>query len=412
MFDINAIHPLYIFFLTLPLIQIFSLLILNKKLYLNLLKCFNFFFFVLNIILIIIQGYLWGWFLILNRFIDLEILYIFDMNQIKYNYYFLLMIIFMLIFYIYFYLQKMKISLPRRIWIYPSCFAFLISPIIVKYIFSTTNRIEKRLKYISYIDQSTQNYNANFSEKIQSQVLLYNPISFIRDNSFNEIKRLKSFDVRKTIFPFFQRPNVESSKTEELKIAESLCNEKETIINQDHPAFRKIKKNKSSYPYNIVLIVLESYEPNESDSFENKIEKPLKFFDELKKDSFCLNQCFANAQASYEGETALSSALPVWGTVNSKENGLYVVTQRKNWLSILKEHNYKTYFLTSWDCEFKLPPDSNLIYLKKLFKIDDTITTSKIDCYTFPFITAGIEQVSNLFDENLSFHRDMLDNKI
>ncbi|MGI4850343.1 MAG: LTA synthase family protein, partial [Janthinobacterium lividum] len=31
---------------------------------------------------------------------------------------------------------------------------------------------------------------------------------------------------------------------------------------------------------------------------------------------------------------------------------------------------------------------------------------------TFPFITAGIEQVSNLFDENLSFHRDMLDNKI
>src|SRR3546814_667206 len=154
--------------------------------------------------------------------------------------------------------------------------------------------------------------------------------------------------------------------------------------------------------YNIVVIILETFEPKESKSFLGK-ESPLKFFEELKKDSLVLDQCFSNAQASYEGEAAISSSLPIWGIVNGKRNGLFAWSRTKSFLTLLKENGYYTYFSTTWNSKASLLSSLQEQALK-LFSIDtkNDIFYSKADNYTNAFMIAGIQNISELFNEHLS----------
>jgi arylsulfatase A-like enzyme len=416
MYDINFIKSFENFFVLYFMINMIFIFFLKDNLYKDFVYIYRNMYIGLAIILILSHGYLWAWVEETHRFVGLEFLYIRNIPTAKFNYLFIFVSIFFLcLFFLIFkfLVNKLRFKINRffslaTILLFPSVLFFLNTQI-----FALTVNLSRMWMY-EPTDSTDSTCTSDSSAKTENNYLALNPISFLFDNSISEIRRVKSFDKKKTLLPFFQRSQQDCSSEDKNRLAQKLLGSNEFIQDINFPAHRLRIQNRL-YPqnnYNIVMIVLESFETNDNSSFDFTDQKPLKFLEKLKKDSLYFENCFANAQASYEGETALSMSLPVWGIVNGKQDGIYYYSQKKAWLSLLKENNYQTYFLTSWDpgTPITLTGKSAAIAKRWLgFNIPEKVL---VDCYTCPFVLANIENISPLFTKDLVHSEKMYDSII
>jgi len=395
------------------LVQFILLLFLPPNIYQKEFLFFKYCFFTFTLLVISIQGYLWGWVRGLNRFVGLELPYILDIPFIKYDYYYSAITLLLLLccVFIYFRIEKSKKKIqflhPISVSLVLGFPLFFLSPILS--IYSYTQWLPK----IWIFDEKTMAYTPDSWALINDHYLAFNPIGFLVDNSLTELYRVQSFNINKKLSPFFQRPNLPESESN-VNLVKNNLGPQEKYIDAKYPAYRMATKDqtKNLKPYNVVLIVLETYEPNESESFSHKTDKPLRYFEQLKKESLVLNQCFANAQTTYEGETALGQSMPVWGIINGKEDGMYLYSKKKNWLSIFKESGYFPYYSTSWDSRVHINIDGIQGKILKFLNVDNALKNIKIDPYSHPFILSGIENVSDLFDDDLKWSKLMVDSDI
>ena len=161
--------------------------------------------------------------------------------------------------------------------------------------------------------------------------------------------------------------------------------------------------------------MLESWEDaHSSPSLNGKEVCARPFFEKIKKSSLVLNQCFANAYCSYQGESALSSALPIWGFITASKPEILFYSYTKSFVSLLKEHGYSTYFSPSWDpIIYSSGILSELVYSEGLSnKIGTAIKnyiqksksrhlySSSIHISITPFVIAGIQKVADVLDED------------
>jgi len=114
---------------------------------------------------------------------------------------------------------------------------------------------------------------------------------------------------------------------------------------EGYPLFRKF-----NYPdgerknMNVVIFVMESWSAKFIGSLGGKVEAA-PFFSSLSKDGMLLNNCFANAQRSYEGLSATLGSLPSWKKMSLDQGGLLYQTRLEPAVSSLKRYGYETIFV-------------------------------------------------------------------
>lgn len=396
--DLNTLRSFYPLFLSIFLYRVSTTLFINTE---NINHGSCNLYTIFNVISIFILGFLWGWVPHVGRFVGLEILYIKDMNEIRFDYSFIGLSLFLACFYLFMSFKTRRKSSEKSmslwIWILGICSI----PALLLAISIMIGRIHSIFSHYYLLDETNERYVSKYNDYLDKSALSDNPIHFFYNNSVRDFLRIVYSGANRKMITFFQRPNIELSNSEKLKISSTLMSKSEFLFDIKFPAYRKAIKTKAKR-YNIVVIILETFEPKESKSFSGK-ENPLKFFEELKQDSLVLDQCFANAQASYEGESAISSSLPIWGIVNGKINGLFACSRTKSFLTLLKENGYYTYFSTTWDNKAPLLSSFQEQTLKILsINTKKDIFYSKADYYTNAFMIAGIQNISELFNEHLS----------
>jgi hypothetical protein len=396
--DLNTLRFFYPLFLSVFLYRVSTTLFINtteiNQGSYNLYTAFN----VLNIFLL---GFLWGWVPDVGRFVGLEILYIKDMSEVRFDYSFIGLSLFLACSYCFMCFKIRRKSSEKIIFLWTWILGVCGIPALLLAVFIIIGSIHSIFSHYYLLDDTNKKYVSKYNDYLDKSTLSENPIHFFYNNSVRDFLKILSSGTNKKMLPFFQRPYVEVSNSEKFKMVNLLLSKNESLFNIKFPAYRKAQKANAKH-YNIVVIILESFEPKESKSFLGK-ENPIKFFEELKKDSLVLDQCFANAQASYEGEAAISSSLPIWGIINGKINGLFACSRTKSFLTLLKENGYYTYFSTTWDSKAPLLSPFQEQTLK-FFSINTNkdIFYSKTDYYTHAFMIAGIQNISELFNEHLS----------
>lgn len=352
---------------------------------------------------LMIAGFLWGWLPASHRFSSLEVIYTLKTPGIHYDfsYAFLAIILGILILGAQKYIAKFISTRLTNV-----NFLSLIHPFVVIGICVFIGYAKQVDHHKHLLDEETPLYISNYNHHLANTALLHNPFSHFIEQGLKECLRIKSFGWHKQMLPFFERPNLQFTIQEQSNhLAVSLAAD-ETIPYPQYPALRVKKGRKAFKKFNIVIIVLETLETDQSDSFK-AYENPYKFLDEFKKSSLQFEHCFANSECSYEGESAISSALPIWGVMNASQSGLLATSYNKGYLTVLKGHGYNSEFSPTWNATTSLLKSVPVLrrFFEAIFSLigyGDNSLTFKMDHYTLPFLMAGIQKISPLFDQHLN----------
>ncbi len=351
----------------------------------------------LSLLFVAFIAFLWGWYPAINKPVGLEFLYLRDMKDISYDYAYLVIFFLISPFLYHRVFHSQDISYKKET--FQNVLAIFILPPALIITFHLTSGIQNYKENNNLYENGK--YTLKYNDLVERDSFNKNPLQYFLSNSLSEYLRIKGFGQEKRLLPFFVRPNLNLSKTEiENYIQQNLASD-EKIISKDFPAFRFKEAGDTSKKPNVVVIVLETLEESTSDSFKGR-ETPLKFIEELKKDSLYCEHCFANSEASYEGESAISSSLPIWGVVSAKNTGLITHSLSSSYLKILKKRGYSSEFSTTWDSTANILTRYQKLFLS-LFPINKDRFKTNVDFYSLPFMIAGIENISPLFDNFLSY---------
>jgi len=113
----------------------------------------------------------------------------------------------------------------------------------------------------------------------------------------------------------------------------------------EYPLFRKYNyPENGGRKLNVVIFLMESWSAKFMGSLGGKVEAA-PFFSTLSKEGMLLNNCFANAQRSYEGLTATLGSMPSWKGMSLDQGGLLYQTRLEPAVSALKRNGYETIFI-------------------------------------------------------------------
>ena len=113
----------------------------------------------------------------------------------------------------------------------------------------------------------------------------------------------------------------------------------------EYPLFRKYNyPENGGRKLNVVIFLMESWSAKFMGSLGGKVEAA-PFFSSLSKEGMLLNNCFANAQRSYEGLTATLGSMPSWKGMSLDQGGLLYQTRLEPAVSALKRNGYDTIFI-------------------------------------------------------------------
>ncbi|MBI3609014.1 MAG: LTA synthase family protein [Nitrospirae bacterium] len=113
----------------------------------------------------------------------------------------------------------------------------------------------------------------------------------------------------------------------------------------DYPLFRRFTYPLAERkPLNVVIFVLESWSAKFIGAL-NGSPDATPVFDELSRHGLLLTNCFANAQRSIEGLSALLGSVPVWKGVVLGQGGLLYQTRLEPIGHIFKNYGYETVFI-------------------------------------------------------------------
>ncbi len=113
----------------------------------------------------------------------------------------------------------------------------------------------------------------------------------------------------------------------------------------DYPLFRRFSYQPvERKPLNVVIFVLESWSAKFIGTLKGSPDAT-PVFDELSRDGLLLTNCFANAQRSIEGLSALLGSVPVWKGVVLGQGGLLYQTRLEPIGHIFKNYGYETVFI-------------------------------------------------------------------
>jgi len=113
----------------------------------------------------------------------------------------------------------------------------------------------------------------------------------------------------------------------------------------DYPLFRRFTYPPAERrPLNVVIFIMESWSAKFVGALEGSPDAT-PVFNELSRDGLLLTNCFANAQRSIEGLSALLGSVPVWKGVVLGQGGLLYQTRLEPIGHVLKSYGYQTLFL-------------------------------------------------------------------
>ncbi len=354
----------------------------------------------ISLLYLVFQGILWGFYTAFGRYVSLELFYLIDILDIKD----LLPAFFITMFlgvsyFVYFnrfYRNIENISKKRTT-------VFLSFCIILSAISYSFNKLPVYEHFLLINEKATIGKNITYAQDYKISLIKKsgrNPVFNFFAVVPAEFIRIIQFNLNKKVSPFFKRPK--TIPQWEISNVSYLLDENEKIIDPNFPAYRyRSSSKKHDKKYNVVIIVLESFDAPSSSVFKN-FPCPYSCLRELMDSSVVFTNAFANAQASYEGQSSVASGLPVWGVVSGELFALHGLIPTKSYLKLMKENDYNSYFVTSWEPKKQL---AKARYRKILdfFNLQNIPIHSESDNYTSPFLIAGIERISGLFDENLSF---------
>ncbi len=119
--------------------------------------------------------------------------------------------------------------------------------------------------------------------------------------------------------------------------------EKESSV-PEYPLFRKYNYPDGGKKMNVVIFVMESWSAKFTGALNGGLDAA-PVFSALSKDGMLLNNCFANAQRSYEGLTATLGSMPSWKGMSLDQGGLLYQTRLEPAVSALKRNGYDTIFI-------------------------------------------------------------------
>lgn len=121
-----------------------------------------------------------------------------------------------------------------------------------------------------------------------------------------------------------------------------ILGEKTETTLKAYPLFRSFPYAPSERrPYNVVILVMESWSAKFVGSLGGE-PSATPFFDRLSKEGLLLTNCFANAQRSVEGLTAILDSSP---QIEGLSDVLMSQTRNEPGVSIFKKMGYSSYFM-------------------------------------------------------------------
>lgn len=121
--------------------------------------------------------------------------------------------------------------------------------------------------------------------------------------------------------------------------------EREKLLDNDYPLLRRFDWARSDRrKLNVVIFVMESWPANFIKGLGGTHDAA-PFFDELSEEGLVLKNCYANAQRSIEGFSAIFSSVPSWSSMPMARSGTLNQVAFKSFPALLKEYGYTTLFI-------------------------------------------------------------------
>lgn len=110
------------------------------------------------------------------------------------------------------------------------------------------------------------------------------------------------------------------------------------------PLYKRFKKDGSEKKMNVVIFIMESWTAKYVGALGGTIDAAPEFT-KLSSKGLLLTNCYANAQRSFEGVSAILASLPSWSGASLGKGGLLYQTRLEPLGSVLKKKGYETIFV-------------------------------------------------------------------
>lgn len=115
--------------------------------------------------------------------------------------------------------------------------------------------------------------------------------------------------------------------------------------NQNYPLFRRfVGRPESPQRWNVVFLILESWSAKFVGALGAEPDAT-PFFSQLSRDGLLMTNCFANAQRSIEGLSAILGSLPVWRGMVLGQGGVLYQTRIEPVGQVFRANGYHTLFV-------------------------------------------------------------------
>lgn len=139
--------------------------------------------------------------------------------------------------------------------------------------------------------------------------------------------------------------NVDLTPKERADTLKTIIGPDEELLNQNYPLYRRFAHPDSrAKGMNVVLIIMESWTAKYLAAYGGKTSGG-PFFDKLADESLLLDNCFANAQRTFEGTLAVMGSFPTWNPIIAGGGGLSFQTRLKPIGSVFAAMDYDTLFI-------------------------------------------------------------------
>ena len=101
---------------------------------------------------------------------------------------------------------------------------------------------------------------------------------------------------------------------------------------------------------NVVMIIMESWTGKFLKSLGGEVSGG-PFFDQLAQESLLLDNCFANAQRTFEGVLAVTGSFPTWNPMITGSGGLSFQTRLRPIGSVFEAMGYRTLFIHAGEAD-------------------------------------------------------------
>ncbi|MDH5508735.1 MAG: sulfatase-like hydrolase/transferase [Nitrospinota bacterium] len=139
--------------------------------------------------------------------------------------------------------------------------------------------------------------------------------------------------------------NVTLTDREKSETLQVIVGTDEAPVDLEYPLYRRFAApDGRARGMNVVLIIMESWTAKYLGAYGGAVSGG-PFFDKLAEESLLLNNCFANAQRTFEGFLAVMGSFPTWNPIIAGAGGLSFQTRLHPVGSVFAAMDYETLFI-------------------------------------------------------------------